>query len=149
MVEPPPPSARSFIHRRYLVDRRFQFKYTALVVLLSSAVYALFAYQLYQLELARTEMLILREGGVRHLVSAQDRTLLHYLVGFFVLQAASLVVLGILVTHRIAGPIHRVRTYLEEAAKGGELKPLDPVRSRDEFREFFEALSAFIERFRK
>jgi hypothetical protein len=57
--------------------------------------------------------------------------------------------LGILITHRIAGPVHRVRKYLEEAAEGSELKPLESVRSRDEFHEFFDALSAFIERFRK
>jgi methyl-accepting chemotaxis protein len=140
---------RAFFQRRYLIDRRFQFKYTAMVVLISSALFAFFGYKLYRGELARTEILQIQNMDVRNLVATQDTNILYYLIGFFLLQAASLVILGILITHRIAGPVHRVQKYLEEAAKGGELKPLDKVRSRDEFHEFFDSLSAFVERFRK
>jgi methyl-accepting chemotaxis protein len=140
---------RAFFKRRYLVDRRFQFKYTFLILAISSAIYAFFGYQLYRGELARTEILKIQNSDVAALVSSQDTAVLAYLIGFFLLQAASLIVLGILITHRIAGPVYRVQRYLEEAAKGGELKPLDGIRSRDEFHGFFDALSAFVERFRK
>jgi methyl-accepting chemotaxis protein len=139
---------RTFWNRRYLVDRRFQMKYTLMVVLASSVLFGLFGYQLYKGELARTEILKIQNLDVQGLVQSQDSHVLWYLAGFFVLQVASLVVLGILITHRIAGPMFRVHQYLEELAKGGEVKPLDKIRSRDEFHEFFESLSDLIDRFR-
>jgi methyl-accepting chemotaxis protein len=140
---------RRFFKRRYLVDRRFQVKYTLIIVALSSVIYLILGYHLYKGELARTEILNIQNRDLQMLVASQDSSILYYLVGFFLLQAASLVILGILITHRIAGPVYRVQKYLEDVAQGGELKPLDKVRSRDEFHEFFDALSAVIERFRK
>jgi methyl-accepting chemotaxis protein len=131
--------------RQYLVDRRFQMKYTLMVVTVSSLLFIIFGYQLYKGELARTEILKIQNMDALGLVQAQDHHVLWYLIGVFILQIASLVVLGVLLTHRIAGPMFRVRKYLEEIAEGGKLKPLDKVRSRDEFREFFDSLSMLIE----
>jgi nitrogen fixation/metabolism regulation signal transduction histidine kinase len=139
---------RSFYHR-YLVDKRFQFKYTMMIVGVSSLIYGYFAYRLYENERAKTAILQIRELDVRGMVEQQDLSILYYLLGFFALQVVSLLALGILITHRIAGPVHRVQKYLEEVAETGELKPLDPVRNRDEFREFFGTLSLFIQSLQK
>lgn len=139
---------RPFLQRRYLIDRRFQIKYTLMVVILSSIVFLIFGYRLYRGELAKTQILQIQNLDVQNLVQSQDTTILYYLAAFFLLQLASLVVLGILITHRIAGPVFRVQKYLEDAAKGGELKTLDKVRSRDEFHEFFDSLSELIDRFK-
>jgi nitrogen fixation/metabolism regulation signal transduction histidine kinase len=133
-----------FTQRRYLVNRRFQFKYTAMVVLFSSVIFAVLGYELYRRTLANTEILKIQNLDVKALVTGQDRQILYLLAGFFILQVASLFVLGILITHRIAGPLFRVHRYLEEIAESGRIRPLNPVRSRDEFHEFFESLAKVV-----
>jgi len=136
-----------FRQRRYLVDKRFQFKYTAMVIVFSSIVFAALGYELYQKTVANTEILRIQHPDVQALVQGKDRQILYLLGGFFLLQVASLFVLGILITHRIAGPVFRVQRYLDEIAEKGELKPLNPARSRDEFHGFFESLSRVVAMF--
>ncbi|MFH1017235.1 MAG: hypothetical protein V1798_03510 [Pseudomonadota bacterium] len=133
-----------FHQRRYLVDRHFQFKYTAMVILVSSIIFAALGYELYRKTMVNTEILQIQNVDVKALVAVQDRQILYLLGGFFLLQVASVFVLGILITHRIAGPVFRVQRYLEDIAEKKELRSLDPVRSRDEFHGFFESLSKVV-----
>ncbi|HLG20086.1 MAG TPA: hypothetical protein VI895_09785 [Bdellovibrionota bacterium] len=130
--------------RRYLIDPRFQMKYTLLIVVLSAVVYGILGYKLYQKDLAITQVLQIQNLDLQDMVRTQDAYILYYLAGFFLLQVISLVVLGILITHRIAGPVYRVQRYLEEMAKSGDIKPMDSIRSKDEFHEFFESISGVI-----
>ncbi len=141
MTDDPQPG---FHQRRYLVDKRFQFKYTAMVIILSSIVFAILGYELYRKTIANTEILQIQNIDVKGLVTLQDRQILYLLGGFFLLQVASLFVLGILITHRIAGPMFRVQKFLEDIAEKGEIRPLNPVRSRDEFQGFFDSLSRVV-----
>jgi len=127
-------------HRRYLVDTKFQFKYTGFVILCSSIVFAVLGWKLYQLNLTNTQILEIQQPDVARLVQGQDTQILYLLGGFFVLQVVSLFVLGILLTHRIAGPLFRASKVLEEITKTGELMTLSKVRERDEFQAFFDNL---------
>jgi methyl-accepting chemotaxis protein len=142
------PGKPVFHQRRYLVDKRFQMKYTLMVVAFSTVLFWVLGYLLYQKTRANTEILGIQNPDLLALVSGQDLHVLYLLFGFFVLQVASLFVLGILITHRIAGPVHRVQRYLEEAAETGQMGPLSPVRNQDEFQEFFESLSRLMEKAR-
>ena len=83
------PEKRS-AHKRYLVDKRFQIKYTLMIVLICSSLYAFFGYRLYQEARAKTAILQLQQPDVRKEVEAEDRTILYYLAGFFLLQVGSL-----------------------------------------------------------
>ena len=134
----------AFRHRRYLIDKKFQMKYTMIVVAFSALMFAAFGYKLYSKELEKTKILQIQNLDVAGLVSSQDFQMIYYLIGLFVLQVVGLVLLGILLTHRIAGPVYRVHRYLEEVAETGKLKPLQGIRSRDEFHEFFDSLSNVI-----
>lgn len=137
----------TFFQRRYLIDKRFQIKYTLMVLALSALIFIPMGYKLYLKEKANTEILKIQNLDLAQMVNTQDLGVLFYLAGFFLLQMVSLFVLGILITHRIAGPVSRVHRYLDEMAQTGEVKALDSVRNRDEFKEFFEALSDVITKF--
>ena len=141
---------KPFFHqRRYLVDRRFQMKYTLMVMVVSSIIFAGLGYQVYQTAATNTEILKIQNLDVKAMVDASDHRMLILLLAAFVLQIASLFVLGILITHRIAGPVFRVQKYLDEMADTGEVKPLNPIRNRDEFREFFDSLTRVVEMMKK
>ena len=135
----------NFQSRRYLVDSRFQIKYTMFVVVLSSVVFAILGYKLYQLNMTNTEILQIKAGDIAEMVKEYDRGLLYILGGFFLLQVASLFVLGILITHRIAGPMYRVNRVLEEVVRTGKVQSLQKVRSRDEFMGFFGTLGEVLD----
>ena len=135
-----------FYQRRYLVDKRFQMKYTLMIVSFSAVIYGILGYFLYQKERTNSEILEIQNLELSRMIDAQDVYIIYYLAAFFLIQVASLFVLGILITHRIAGPVHRVHRYLEEVAETGRVRPLEPIRSRDEFHEFFQSLGAVIER---
>ena len=117
-----------------------------MIVFFSAIIFSILGYQLYEKEIANTKILQIQNLDLQSLVESQDTHILYYLAGFFLLQVASLIVLGILLTHRIAGPVFRVHKYLDDLAQSGEIKPLDTIRSRDEFHQFFESLSTVINR---
>ena len=122
-------------------------KYTFIVIVISAIIFAALGYQLYQKTLSNTEILKIQNPDIVELVNTQDRQILYLLGGALVLQIASLFILGILITHRIAGPMSRVHRYLKEIIETGELKPLDRIRLKDEFADFFGVLSQVVERF--
>lgn len=124
----------------YLVNRRFQVKYALFAVGMSAVIYGVLGYLLYQKELANSRILQIQNPTLQQLVEAQDYQILYWLLGFFFLQVVLLFVLGIVITHRIAGPIRRVHRYFEEVAEKGEMPPLGVVRKGDEFQPFFESL---------
>lgn len=132
---------------RFLVNFKFQLKYAAIVASISSIVFGILGYKFYLSELGKQKLLQIQNPDVMALVQGQDHVTLYYLIGFFVLQILSIVFFGIMLTHRIAGPIFRVQKDLETAIETGEIPVIRPVRKNDEFKGFFDALHSFIEKF--
>lgn len=54
---------------------------------------------------------------------------------------------AIVVTHRIAGPVFKMRRQLRAVAKGDWSRP-SPLRKRDELRSFFESFASMIDALR-
>lgn len=138
-------NARS--QNRFLVNFKFQLKYAMIAAALSSVVFAILGYKFYLSELSKQKILQIQNPEVLELVQGQDYATLYYLIGFFVLQILSIIFFGIMLTHRIAGPIFRVQKDLETAIETGEIPVIRPVRKNDEFKGFFDALHQFIEKF--
>jgi nitrogen fixation/metabolism regulation signal transduction histidine kinase len=55
---------------------------------------------------------------------------------------------GIVVTHRVAGPIHKMKRQLHELAEGNYKVPY-PLRKGDELVDFFEAFRSMVQRLRE
>lgn len=66
-------------------------------------------------------------------------------VGVFSLGVLAL---GIVLTHRIAGPVFRVRRLLADVREGRREVPSHGLRDGDELRELFEAASALVQTLR-
>lgn len=144
------PSGSAAVHQRrvYLVDRSFQLKYTLLLVLAGLGVAGAFGLWIWQAHLQVSDLAAV-DPALRPLIEASDRNLLVIFVGIAVLMAAALGLVGILVTHRVAGPIFVMGHYMSVLAQG-RYPRMRTLRQRDElkgfFRTFIEAVSTLKQR---
>lgn len=144
--------------RTYLIDRGFQLKYTVLLVLCGALISTLFGTLAYLAEVdvhrSLTEELT-RLGGraadptlVSGLVKESAMTLLVLTIAVTLLMSSALGLLGILITHRVAGPIHVMSNYVNALAEG-RYPLFRSLRRGDELRGFFDQFRAAIDSLRR
>jgi hypothetical protein len=138
---PPMPLRRT--RRRYVVDRRFQYKYAGLLSGFGTAMSALFGVLMY---LAHREALDAVAGGspLRAEVAAGSDMLVWLIVGMATLMAVCLALFGVLVTHRVAGPVYVMSQFVTVLARG-RYPTLRPLRRNDELRDFFDRFQHAID----
>lgn len=144
----PTGSAATHQRRVYLVDRDFQLKYTLLLVVTGLVVALAFGLWIWQAHLQVSELAAV-DPAIRPLIEASDRNLLVVFIGIALLMAAALGLVGILVTHRVAGPIFVMGHYMSVLAQG-RYPRMRTLRQRDElkgfFRNFLEAVATLKRR---
>lgn len=140
------------VHRRrirnYLLDSKLQLRYAAVMVLLSSLLTAGLGYIWYR-QMRETSMTVEVKAlasmdvdgqeiqQLRQEMKSQDNLRLMALVGFGLLFAMVLMGYGIVLTHKIAGPLFKVAKYMTEV-KAGKIGPVYNLRKGDQLQEFFE-----------
>ncbi len=127
-----------------IVDARFQWKYTLIITALGVGITAIMGGFLYKAHVDNTRLLDL-EGNpsLQQEVMRGDLIFLLYLIVFVAVMAIALAFWGLVVTHRISGPVHILSRYLNELADG-RYPDLRPLRKHDELREFFTAFEDAI-----
>ena len=130
--------------RQYIVDQSFQLKYTLLIAFVGGAISLLFTSWMWEAHKTNTEMLNLADSGLKSQVMAADQHLLWLYVGVTLLMMAALGLLGVLITHRVAGPAFVMERYLDVVADGA-YPNLRPLRKRDELKGFFASLEKAVE----
>ncbi|HZN94423.1 MAG TPA: signal protein, partial [Myxococcales bacterium] len=128
--------------RIYVVDRRFQLKYTLLLVGVGVSVAALFGVLMYLLHLSALRAYVEGRG-----TSGAGSTMFWAMLALAVTLAASLSLVGVMITHRVAGPVHVMNHYLNVLA-GGRYPILRPLRKGDELQRFFETFQGAVESLR-
>jgi hypothetical protein len=124
-------------HRRhYLVDRGFQLKYALVMALAGLAVAAVFGLWLHQAHVQATALLA-QDPETAALIERSDRLLLAAFAGIALLLAAALGLLGVVITHRVAGPVFVMGHYLQVLAQG-RFPRMRTLRRSDELRRFFQ-----------
>jgi hypothetical protein len=138
------PSGRPHILRRtLLLDAGFQLRY-----MFRFAAIGAFGVLLIGVLASRVIRNAVEEGGSPEVMMASSDTLL-WLGGVGAIVMAILTSLvGLVLTHRVAGPVHVMNLYLASIA-AGRYPRLRPLRSGDELREFFESLSYTVDRLRE
>ncbi|HEX9307579.1 MAG TPA: hypothetical protein VF894_08815 [Anaeromyxobacter sp.] len=134
------PTATPVTRRRYLVDRGFQVKYALLMAVAGLLVAAVFGVWLHQAH-AQATALLAPDPDTRALVERSDRLLLGAFAAIAVLLAAALGLLGVVITHRVAGPVFVMGHYLRILADG-RFPRMRTLRRSDELKAFF---STFID----
>lgn len=69
----------------------------------------------------------------------------YYIIAFVLLMGMCLFVWGIFLTHRVAGPIHVIRSLAEKLEKEGHIQPRE-LRKRDEFKDVYQSVCAALEK---
>ncbi|MGI5860741.1 MAG: hypothetical protein ACOX6T_01650 [Myxococcales bacterium] len=122
--------------RQYLIDRAFQLKYTIILVVVGAAISLLFGAMMYQAHVEATQMMDLPDR-FREAVAERDSALLWLVMAIAVVMAVALGLFGVLVTHRVAGPIYVFSHYLRVLGEG-RFPKLRPLRKNDELKGFYE-----------
>lgn len=76
-------------------------------------------------------------------LTSRQRTMFYTLAGALTLLVVLIGLAGIVVTHKVAGPIFKMRANLRAVAEG-RLRVPTPLRRGDELVEFFEAYRAMV-----
>ena len=130
--QPVPPRPK---RRVYLVDRRFQLKYAALLAgagLLVALVFGTWVWQAHR----QSVDLAVSDATLRAVLEAGDRQLLVVFLGIAVTLSVALGLLGLVLTHHVAGPVYVMSHYLAALAQG-RYPAMRPLRRGDELKEFF------------
>ena len=127
-----------------MIDRGFQLKYTLLLVAVGAVVSALFGGMMYLAHLDATRSL---GAAAQAELAHAETTQLALTVAMSALMAAALGLFGILITHRVAGPVYVMSHYISVLAKG-RYPIMRPLRKRDELKNFFDRFQSAIESLR-
>ena len=129
--------------RNFLLDKRFQLKYTLAVVLVSSIISIGLGYFLYQAHRESSRVASLDDpdldGALAEVLREEDRKVLFYLVAFLGGLVLCLSAVGIVATHKIAGPAYSMRRTLSDIADGN-LPRVRALRKGDELQAVAEEL---------
>jgi hypothetical protein len=134
---------RTWFRRTYLLSA-FQSRFALTFALLGAGAVVLALFLIYRL--------VQGSGGAAALASlllAGSKT--EWLIGavlVFVSFLVGLFPLGILMLHRIAGPVHVISSYMSELAEGRH-PVIRPLRSKDELVDFYHSFKQMAERLRQ
>jgi nitrogen fixation/metabolism regulation signal transduction histidine kinase len=145
---PPAPEPETYKRRAIpIIDRRFQFKYTGLIIAVAGTISIVLGILLWRSYRETTEMLevAMQSQEIAQIVdSADSKFVFSITLLFLVLEVIILGVLGLLITHRVAGPAFVVRRHLASLLEG-KFPTMRPLRDGDEFVELFTTLRQLID----
>lgn len=145
--------------RNYLLDPRFQLKYTAMVVvvtvLVTSLVGGWLGTEAYNYSTGMTEMLaidrLMDDPGAQETIEREARAedinvrnrIVIGVVALVVIVSVALGLTGIVVTHRVVGPAYKLRLMLGDIERGS-LALRGGFRKGDELQELGEAFKRMV-----
>jgi len=145
-VEPTMTTRHKRKFRNYLLDVGLQLRYTMTIVLVAVFVTAGLGYKMYEAtrDISKVIMItgLVDPGSANELqqqFSNSDRWVLWGILGFGVVLVISITAVGILITHRVAGPIFKVASYVQRV-RDNRLAPIPTsLRKGDELQDFYAA----------
>jgi len=145
--------------RNYLLDRRFQLKYTGMVLLVTLAVAGILGYAAYDFSKGQTEAFTVQiaaqpdldpeiAADLEQLAKQEDRKVRNAILIGVALMTLALGLTGIVVTHRVVGPAYRMRRLFEHVGEG-HLEVVTGIRKGDELQELFHSFGEMVESLRE
>ncbi len=131
--------------RSRIIDRAFQFKYTMMVVAFTVVVSLTYMTMVYlqHFEIER-EIGTYCSATVGAELLQRSTSILGYVFVGTLLISLLLTALGVVVTHRIAGPIFVMNRYLGVLASG-RIPTMRPLRKNDELKTLYSSLKGFVD----
>lgn len=144
--------------KNYLLDRRFQLKYTGMVLLVTVAVASVLGYFAYDFSKGQTEAFTAQLAAQPDLDEAtaseleqfaqqEDRRVRNAIILGVVLMSLALGLTGILVTHRVVGPAYRMKRLFAHVGEG-RLEVTTGIRKGDELQDLYRSFAEMVESLR-
>ncbi|HVX97836.1 MAG TPA: hypothetical protein VHK47_23180 [Polyangia bacterium] len=132
--------------RNYLLDVGLQLRYTATIVVVAIFLTAGLGFKMYQATRDVSKVILwtsLVDPASANELQTQfansDRVVLWGIVGFGVVLILSISAVGILITHKVAGPLYKIATFFGRV-RDNRLGPAPAnLRKGDELQEFYGA----------
>jgi hypothetical protein len=130
--------------KNYLLDVGLQLRYTAAIVIVAVALTIVLGHRIYRAT-QDTSKVILWTGLVDPATSQElqsqfaqsDRTVLLGIIGFGVILVLSIGGVGILLTHKVAGPLYKISSFFGRI-RDNKLGPAPAkLRKGDELQDFY------------
>lgn len=134
------------LRRKYLISKQFQLKYTAMIVIFMFLIAWLAGYTVYHtlFNLMGEKLAnVYPQGRLMAIFKTVNLALLIRVL----LLLPFVVVISILLSHRVAGPIYKMEKYLTEVAQG-DFSALIQLRRRDEFKALAEVINVMTKNLR-
>ncbi|MFA9412382.1 MAG: hypothetical protein ACERK0_14030 [Deltaproteobacteria bacterium] len=144
--------------RNYLIDRRFQLKYTGMVLLVTVTVAGGLGYLAYGFSRGQTEALTAQimaqpdlaadtASDLEEFAQQEDRKIRNAIFAGVLLLTLALGLMGIIVTHRVVGPAYRMRRLFAHVGEG-KLEITTGIRKGDELQELYHSFADMVESLR-
>ena len=144
--------------KNYLLDRRFQLKYTGMVLLVTVAVASVLGYLAYDFSKGQTEAFTAQLAAQPDLDEAtaseleqfaqqEDRRVRNAIILGVLLMSLALGLTGILVTHRVVGPAYRMKRLFAHVGEG-RLEVTTGIRKGDELQDLYRSFAEMVESLR-
>ena len=138
-------SPETYTRRQVLVDRRFQLKYAVGLALGGASLCAAFGGAVW-LALHQARETLGPESQAT--LQGTETTVLVLTVFMAAVMSLVLSLVGLLVSHRVAGPMRVLRGQLRQLAEGA-FPRWRPLRSHDELRDVFAEFHATVDALRR
>ncbi len=132
--------------RNYLLDVGLQLRYTATIVIVAVFLTAGLGFKMYQATRDVSKVILwtsLVDPSSAEELQAQfsnsDRVVLWGIVGFGLVLVLSISGVGILITHKVAGPLHKIASIFARVRDNRLGPSLSNLRKGDELQEFYSA----------
>ena len=140
--------------RNYLLDKRFQLKYTGMVVGVTLVVASILGALAYRESQGQTEAMQVQlamqpdldpqaVASLEAFGKERDRQILAGIVGGIAALVIALAMTGIVVTHKMVGPAYKIRLLLARVA-AGHLRVDGGLRKGDELQDVFNAFNDMV-----
>ncbi|MFZ1864400.1 MAG: HAMP domain-containing protein [Polyangiales bacterium] len=144
--------------RNYLLDRRFQLKYTGMVLVVTISVASVLGYVAYRFSKGQTEALTAHiaaqpdldgttASDLERFAQQEDRKIRNAIILGVMLLTLALGVTGIIVTHRVVGPAYRMRRLFEHVGEG-RFEVTTGIRKGDELQDLYRSFAQMVESLR-
>jgi HAMP domain-containing protein len=145
--------------KNYLLDRRFQLKYTGMVLFVTVSVAGVLGYFAYDFSKGQTEAFTAQlaaqpdldeqtAADLERFANAEDRKVRNAIVIGVLLLTIALGLTGILVTHRVVGPTYRMKRLFQHVGEG-HLEVNTGIRKGDELQDLYRSFAEMVESLRE
>ena len=132
--------------RNYLLDVGLQLRYTATIVIVAVFLTAGLGFKMYQATRDVSKVILwtsLVDPSSADELQAQfsnsDRVVLWGIVGFGIVLVLSIGAVGILITHKVAGPLYKIATFFGRVRDNRLGAAPNSLRKGDELQDFYSA----------